>query len=179
MAVRLNIGCGDYPLSGFVNIDANAEVRPDVVASVPPLPYADGSVDEIYAGHFLEHLTREDGAAFLRECARCLVPGGLLGVLVPDTRAVMGAYLGQLPLTVEYPHGTVRDCRDLNEICAMFLYSTVQESRHQWSYDIDTLGRAMTEAGLRVTRQIDRFKDPRIPVGSWYQCGLNAVKEVA
>lgn len=173
--MRLNIGCGDHPLTGWTNLDARAEVEPDVCATVPPLPFEDASCDEVYAGHFLEHLPPADGLAFLRECARVVKPGGRVGILVPDTRAILGVYLGQVPTKVEFPLGTWHDCRDLDAVCTLFLFSTIQESPHRWAYDLDTLGRALQAAGLRVTATIDRFTDPRIPVPAWYQCGLDAV----
>jgi SAM-dependent methyltransferase len=46
-----------------------------------PLPFADGSVDEIVAVHFLEHVTSLE--ATLREFHRILRPGGALRVWVP------------------------------------------------------------------------------------------------
>lgn len=174
--MRVNVGCGNYPLTGWINLDASPDVAADVVATVPPLPYADNALDEIYAGHVIEHMTREDGATFLAECRRCLRPGGRVGIVVPDMRAIMGVWLGGVKVTVEYPMGVQNDCSDLDAVNHLFLFSTVQPSHHLWSYDLGTLGRAMTAAGLRVTGEINRMSDPRIPVGAWYQCGLDAVK---
>ena len=34
-------------------------------ATVPPLPYADASLEEIWACHFLEHLTHDDAKRFI------------------------------------------------------------------------------------------------------------------
>lgn len=175
--MKLNVGCGHHPLAGWCNLDADPSCAPDLVATVPPLPFADDELDEIYMGHVLEHLTREDAVTLLAECARCLQPGGRLGVLVPDMRAIMGTWLGGVPARVEYPLGTWHDCRDLDAVCHLFVFSTVQDSLHRWAYDLTTLARALTAAGLRVTTTIDRFSDPRIPVGAWYQCGWDAVKE--
>ena len=174
--MRVNLGCGDHPLNGWVNVDADVACPADVYTVLPALPFADASCEDIYAGHLLEHLTHEDGASLLAECLRVLVPGGRLGVLVPDTRAIMGTWLGQVPARVEFPLGTWRDVRDLDEVCALFLFSTVQPSHHLWAYDLDTLGRALTRAGFVVTGTIDRFNDPRVALGAWYQCGLDERK---
>jgi predicted SAM-dependent methyltransferase len=173
--VRLNIGCGDWPLPGWTNLDARAKCKPDVLAKVPPLPFADESVEEIYAGHFVEHLTPKDADKFLAECYRVLVPGGRLGVVVPDTKMIARAYV-EGHGSVEYPEGTVRPMADLDEICDLFLYSTAQESPHRWSYDADTLRRLLLRAGFYPTTEIDRYADPRIPVKNWYSCGWDAVK---
>jgi predicted SAM-dependent methyltransferase len=150
-------------------------VPADACATVPPLPYPDGSLDEIYAGHVLEHLTPAAADLLLLECRRCLVPGGTMGIVVPDTREIMTRWLAGTADTVEYPADVIRPIADLDEVCALFLYSTVQESLHQWSYDLTTLRRRIERAGFLVTCEIDRWNDPRIPVGAWYQCGWDAV----
>lgn len=176
---RLNVGCGAWPLPHWTNLDAASDAIADVYQSVPPLPYADGTLQEIYAGHFLEHLTQDEARAFLAECRRCLTPGGRLGVVVPDTREVVTRYLrGDLD-RIEYPQGVFHAVADLDAVCALFLYSTAQDSRHQWSYDLTTLKRLLESAGFVVDAEIDRFRDPRISVGAWYQCGWDCHVGVA
>jgi predicted SAM-dependent methyltransferase len=174
--VRLNVGCGAYALRGFVNIDERPYAGVDVVVSVPPLPYADQTVAEVWACHFLEHLSQADASDFLDECYRVLEPGGMLGLVVPDTREIMRRYLDGERAHVEFPAGQFWDNTDLDDVCAMFLYSTVQPSGHLWSYDLVTLTRLVTEHGFRVLREIDRHQDPRLGTGQWYQCGVQAMK---
>jgi predicted SAM-dependent methyltransferase len=48
------------------------------------VPLGDDSADVIYCSHFLEHLNKNDGRHFLKECFRSLKNGGLLRVVVPD-----------------------------------------------------------------------------------------------
>lgn len=172
---RWNIGCGAHPLLYWTNVDSDATVLADVHVCVPPLPLADASLDEIYAGHFLEHLTPEEAEHFLAECRRVLVPGGRLGIVVPDTREIMSRYLAGTADVVEYPQGTFHEVADLDSVCRLFVYSTVQETPHRWSYDAETLRRALERAGFHVHAAIDRWHDPRIPVGAWYQCGWDAI----
>lgn len=170
---RLNVGCGEFPLAGWLNLDADPAMPAELHARVPPLPFADGELSEIYAGHFLEHLTLAEATAFLAECGRTLPPGGRLGIVVPDTFEIARRYVLGLPDRVEYPAGVWRPVADLRTVCDLFLYSTAQDSPHRWSWDAPTLARAMTAAGFIGLRQIDRYADPRIPVGAWYQCGLD------
>ena len=60
---RLNIGCGQYPFLGWTNLDADPAATADLYAMVPPIPFYDGSLDEIFIGHCLEHFTPETAAA--------------------------------------------------------------------------------------------------------------------
>lgn len=173
-ARRLNVGCGEHPLAYWTNLDMDRTVRADVYADVPPLPFPDRSMDEIYAGHFLEHLDPDTAKEFLNECYRVLVPGGRLGVVVPDTYEAVKRYLRKDVDAIEYPRGVFRSIKDMDTLCELFFYSTVQASGHKWSYDSWTLQRTLRRAGFDVIGQIDRYKDPRIPVGAWYQCGLDA-----
>lgn len=174
--IRLNIGCGEWIQDGWTNIDNQQLEGVDLVATVPPIPYADGSVDEIAAIHFLEHLDHPTGAEFLRECFRVLRPGGRLGVVVPDTWIIMREYVKQSAIGVEFPFGVVRAVRDLDEVCRLFLYSTLQDSAHKWSYDHVTLRRALELAGFEVICEIDRFEDRRLGTGQWYQGGWDSIK---
>ena len=173
---RLNIGSGQHPLLYWTNIDEAPDALSDVHVRVPPIPRQDESLDEIYCGHLFEHLTPAEADTFLWECRRCLVLGGRLGIVVPDTREVMKRHLRGALDEVEYPRGTWHKVRDLDAVCALFFYSTIQESPHRWSYDLHTLARIIEAHGFDVVREIDRFADPRIAVGAWYQCGWDAVK---
>jgi predicted SAM-dependent methyltransferase len=173
--LRLNLGCGDYSLDGFVNVDAMAFRGVDAVISVPPLPWPDASVSEIYAGHFLEHLSFADGGELLRECFRVMTSGASIGVVVPDFHEIARRYVLEADAPFEWGDGR-HDMTDLDELCHYLLFSTVQQSHHLWAYDLTTLGRALERVGFALTREIDRFSDPRLSTPRWYQCGLNASK---
>lgn len=175
--LKLNLGCGCFPLGkGWTNLDADPTTPADVHATIPPIPYGEGTVADIYMGHLLEHFTPGDGQALLRECWRVLKPGGRLGVVVPDTRAVMRRYLDGPETDIEVPQGQHWSGRDLDHLCAVFLYSTIQASPHRWSYDADTLARALLAAGFEQLRPIDRYRDRRIATHQWYGVGWDGVK---
>lgn len=173
---RLNIGCGEWPLYYWINLDANPAMRADIHATVPPIPFEDEELDEIYAGHMLEHLDSKTARVFLSECYRCLKHGGRLGLVVPDTREIMRRWLNGAIDCVEFPENEYWAIDDLDAVCALFLYSTAQSSPHKWSYDSTTLARIMREAGFVDLCVIDRYRDPRISVGAWYQCGWDGAK---
>jgi predicted SAM-dependent methyltransferase len=180
--MRLNFGCGAFPLQDWINYDQDPSSKADRIATVPPINLDDELADEVYAGHFLEHLARADADKFLRECYRVLKPGGRCGILVPDTREIMRRYIAREEGVGWHQdeHGRDRryDVTNLDDVCAYWLFSTVQPSHHVWAYDLDTLAGAMQGAGFQIVGEIDRFKDVRLSTGQWYQCGLDGLKPV-
>lgn len=80
---RLNIGCGDQILGGWINVDLYND-KADIKADVLSLPFEDGSIDEILAQHVLEHVSYHKTMVALGEWHRVLAPKGVLLVHVPD-----------------------------------------------------------------------------------------------
>jgi len=178
--VKLSLGCGAYRMrpeagNGWIHVDEDPDMPADWHVHVPPIDCPDDSVDEVFMGHLLEHFEPEAAAELLGECFRVLRPGGRLGVVVPDTRAVLVHYLAGDHTTVEVPERTYWSLDDLDSVCAVFLYSTIQPSRHRWSYDARSLRYALHRAGFTVTWPV-ATDDPRLSVPSWWDLGLDAVK---
>jgi len=82
-AKRLNLGCGQFPLAGYLNVDISPAAPADLRLDLDqiPYPFPDRQFDEIVASHLLEHL--RDPFAAMREWHRLLRPGGRLEVRVP------------------------------------------------------------------------------------------------
>ena len=101
---KLNIGCGNVPLQGWVNIDKyyypGSEYELTDQRAVDAWEKADGSVweygdataldfpenyfDEVMMVHCLEHLDMGQGSRAIMEAHRVLKPGGTLDIEVPD-----------------------------------------------------------------------------------------------
>ena len=86
--VKLNLGCGDKILSGYVNVDvAESRVgkRPDVLCDLHRLAsFEDNSADEILSVHVVEHFWRWEVVDVLKEWVRVLKPGGLMILECPE-----------------------------------------------------------------------------------------------
>jgi hypothetical protein len=64
--VNLNLGSGDHYAPGYLNVDRyhpGADISWDVTEN---LPWVEDSIDRIYAGHVLEHLSYTDLPDILR-----------------------------------------------------------------------------------------------------------------
>lgn len=57
---KLNLGCGNNYLEGFINLDVNPKAKPDIICNLDDpnvkLPFKDGEIDFIYASHIFEHI---------------------------------------------------------------------------------------------------------------------------
>ena len=105
--VRLNLGCGGRPLEGYINVDEDSldQLKARYPANPFPadcqvlnldvfnLPYANGTVEEVRADSFIEHLGFADEPRLLREIHRVLRPGGTFCFSVPDFEEVCRLWL--------------------------------------------------------------------------------------
>jgi len=82
--MKLNLGCCDAPMPGFVNVDLVNGSGVDEVADLRrPWPWADSSIDYIRAWDIVEHLP--DKILTMNEMYRVLTPGGSAEISVPTT----------------------------------------------------------------------------------------------
>lgn len=84
--MKLDFGCGPNKQAGFEGVDQypfDGKVDHVMDIRVTPWKWADSSVEEIYASHFLEHLTALERVAFLNECYRVLQPEGKMTIITP------------------------------------------------------------------------------------------------
>jgi predicted SAM-dependent methyltransferase len=153
---KLHVACGQVKLAGWINVDR------DPVSSVvdlswdvrQPLPIDDGSCELIHNEHFLEHLTVDEGLAFLRECRRALIPGGVFRVAVPDLADCVRQYLDddwRQPWMTKYGY-------DWIQTRAEKLNVEFRNWEHQWLYDREELHRRLREAGFENIRDCERLQ---------------------
>ncbi len=96
-AIRLNLGCGDKIISGYINVDvveSRAGRSPDVICDLHELiPFDADYADEVMAIHVVEHFWRWEIEAVLREWIRVLKPGGKLILECPNLQSACEAFL--------------------------------------------------------------------------------------
>lgn len=119
--MKLNIGGGDIPLDGYINIDRKNGQE------AYPLPYDDESVDEIRASHVLEHFSHMEAAKVLKHWVSKLKPGGRIKLAVPNFQWIATNYLAGKPINTQGyvmgghvdaddRHGSVFDDESLEEL---------------------------------------------------------------
>lgn len=162
--VRLNLGCGDKILPGYVNVDVVASrsgQKPDVQCDLRQLtPFSDNSVDEVMAIHVVEHFWRWEIEAVLREWLRVLKPGGRMVLECPNLQSACEAFLadpekasgedaaGQRTMWVFYGDPQWRDPLMV----------------HRWGYTPRSLSVLLEKVGLVGVRQepaVYKLREPR------------------
>lgn len=118
--MKLNLGCGDRPLSDWINIDAIVQPGVDMVVDLNqiPWPWEDNAVDEIYTSHCLEHLN--DPVVVVQEMHRVLKVGGKVTIIVPHNQGILAH-------TRTHRH----------QFSTVWFYGWLQKERHQFDFSDD------------------------------------------
>lgn len=160
--MKIHLGCGSNYLEGWQNVDLDsplADVKADLRSR---LQYADASVDLIFNEHFIEHITRDEGVQFLKECYRVLKPGGVIRISTPDLRWLVAQYISDkldewkdvewLPLT---------SCQLMNE--------GMRSWGHQFVYDRSELIDVLRLSGFTKVIQVSHL-DSTVPELRGLEC---------
>jgi predicted SAM-dependent methyltransferase len=149
--LRLHVGCGTEALPAWINIDNKALPGVDRVLDVTAgLPFRD--VAAIYAEHFLEHLSLDQGLAFLAECRRVLADQGVLRLSTPNLDWVYATHYRLTPSSDE--RQPLVDCFQLNR--------AFRGWGHQFLYNGRMLEAVLHAAGFASVR-FHRYGESEIP----------------
>jgi hypothetical protein len=100
--IRINLGCGEKPLPGYINVDLRPLPDVDIVADVRRLPFDPGSVFEISSAHLVEHFREHHfRTVVLPYWKSLLMPGGQLRIICPNWAAMLEQLnAGRMPLSI-------------------------------------------------------------------------------
>jgi predicted SAM-dependent methyltransferase len=90
----LNLGCGTRYHSAWTNIDFISS-GPDVIAHNlrKGIPFDDETFDVVYHSNVIEHFSKEEAPAFIKECYRVLKSNGVLRIAYPDLESLIYQYV--------------------------------------------------------------------------------------
>lgn len=141
--------------NGFAFI--RADVRNITLGGMPELEYA----DFIIASHFLEHISRNEGDAFLKKCFKALKPGGVLRITVPDTKLLAREYSStgsdeiigiELDSGIKKIFSFNEGVKNARDECEAFW--NLLTAGHVTAYDEESLALALARAGFPSTNGI-------------------------
>jgi SAM-dependent methyltransferase len=86
--VSLNVGSGSNRRQDYISVDLYDDAADEHWDIGKRWVYSDETVDNIYACHVIEHLSREEFKVFTEEAKRVLKRGGQLEIRCPDIEKV-------------------------------------------------------------------------------------------
>lgn len=102
MKSYLNLGCGTRFDPGWTNVDFTSSDASIIPCNLRAgIPFPENSFELVYHSHVLEHFSRLEAYAFLRDCRRVLKKRGIIRIVVPDFESLARTYLHALERAVE------------------------------------------------------------------------------
>jgi len=131
----------------WVNIDVRTDVKSDLVVDLERellQRFEDGSVDEILAKDFIEHLSWRVVETFLQDCHRVLKRSGKIFIQTPDLMAIAKRVI----LDPNYRFGELYGWKAIS----FWVYGSLDypENVHRSGFTIPTLRRLLEGVGFEV-----------------------------
>ena len=176
-SLMVQVGCGGKALPDWLNTEYDYYPNCVFLDMTQPLPFADGEVEFIVAEHVLEHTPKSCGVAFLRECYRCLKPGGRLRLATPNLTALSRLVVSEESAAIKqtllerhsrlYRSGTaVSVCDFVNDIHRLW--------GHCYLYSEEELHRQLQATGFEHVEpvRLGESQEPRLVNVDQHQAGL-------
>lgn len=147
---RVHVGSGPNLLPGWINVDLHPVPGLDFALDVRKgLPFE--NVALLFAEHFLEHLTIDEGLAFLRDCRRILKPDGILRLSTPNLDWVI----------LTHYHGTSVSTQEEAIVDSLRLNRAFHGWGHQFLYNRAMLETVLRAAGFATIR-FEKYRESSI-----------------
>lgn len=141
--LQLHLGCGPLALEGWINIDnqpyAGIDFRWDLARGIPFR-----NARYVFAEHFIEHLSYQQGADFTRGCRAALREDGILRLSTPNLDWVW--QVAYRPYAWTNEDEALGDCFVLNR--------AFRGWGHQFVYNLTTLTAQLQNAGFETVRAL-------------------------
>jgi predicted SAM-dependent methyltransferase len=141
--LQLHLGCGPIALEGWINIDnqpyAGIDFRWDLARGIPFR-----NARYVFAEHFIEHLSYQQGADFTRGCRAALRDDGILRLSTPNLDWVW--QVSYHPGMWSNEDEALRDCFVLNR--------AFRGWGHQFLYNPQTLAALLQNSGFATVRPL-------------------------
>lgn len=90
--MKINLGCGDEILQGYINFDFRKTNPEVVVGDVRNLPFQDGYFDEIFAKDIYEHVSFLESENLIKHWVSKLKSGGKLVIVTTSLLDILEGF---------------------------------------------------------------------------------------
>lgn len=172
---KLNIGCGNNYLRGWINADFIPGRYEIFLDARKKLPLQAESIDYIFCEHFIEHMEMDEIKLFLKECFRVLKKGGIIRINTPSLDKIIDIYLDKSPFVSQEEalkrHKLLNENEEIDR--CIFLNEKLRFGQtHKFIFNKETLSHFMERVGFcniveckysesnnEVLRNIDKHAD--------------------
>lgn len=146
--LKLNVGCGRVKKAGYLNVDIDPSVKPDLILNISSiLPFKDEKFQVIEAYHIIEHIFPWLIQDLLKDFFRVLKPQGRLIIECPNIEAACTWLVGNMQYGWNSQMGMWALYGDPNPENPFHM--------HKWGYTPLTLSDILRQAGFtNITREI-------------------------
>ena len=141
--MKLNLGCGKRNFGeDWIHIDgSNYEhiYSHDIVN----LPFEENTIDIIYASHVFEYFDREQANIVLNKWKKCIKPGGVLRIAVPNFEEY----------TRLYANGKITLDQCLGPLYGKWKMTETETIYHKTTYDFTSLKNILENNGFKDVKK--------------------------
>jgi predicted SAM-dependent methyltransferase len=178
---------GQRRLVEYLRAGGKVDFRVHDVRS-PLAKHGDGSVDAIYLGQCVEHMSeRFELPNLLAECYALLKPGGVLRITTPDLDLLLDAYrLGRMHQFADEQPAFYATSKPESQLCYMLFGASGGDCTwdnyegHFHIYTRGTIAGKLTEAGFTGPYEFERKSDvfaEAVDCGMSHSLAVEAVKK--
>jgi len=152
----LQVGAGGNVLDGWLNTDYQRHPKCVFLDITRPLPFETSTLDLILSEHVISTLPKESVSRFFQEACRCLRPGGILRVSIPNLtgmcRLLCQPELGPERERIVRRHQQLFRAGEAISYCDVF-NDVMHLWNHQYIYSEDELDAQLRQAGFTEIRR--------------------------
>ena len=141
--MKLNIGCGKRNFGkDWIHIDGS---RYEHIHShdIVKLPFEENTIDIIYASHVFEYFDREQANIVLNKWKKCIKPGGVLRIAVPNFEEY----------TRLYANGKIMLDQCLGPLYGKWKMTETETIYHKTTYDFTSLKNILENNGFKDVKK--------------------------
>lgn len=145
---KLEIGSGSIRRSGWISSDyrPGCDLMLDITRK---WPFKDGTLQELYCCHVLEHFSHVQLKYILKEANRVLAPGGRFRISVPDLDIFLKAYANNSTEIMKFEPAKISKCS--SDILNYIFY---MDGEHKNMFDFENMTYHLSNAGfIRIDRR--------------------------